>query len=92
MALATVDAGVYLGRNLAYMTAELARYQTAFDGITPGPRNIISASANGSSFTYGPGGGMSLDQWRSEIQWALSRVSDTYVGEDGVTVASFTGA
>lgn len=92
MALATVDAGVYLGRDLAYMQAELARYQAAFDSITPGPRNIISASANGSSFTYGPGGSMSLNEWRAEIQWALSRVSDSYVGEDGATVASFVPA
>lgn len=92
MALATVDAGVYLGRNLAYMQAELARYQAAFDSITPGPRNIISASANGSSFTYGPGGSMSLAEWRAEIQWALSRVSDAYISEDGATIASFTGA
>lgn len=91
MAWATVKFGDYFGFSLAEMQAELARYKAAMQAITPGPGNIVSASANGSSFTYGPNGSWTLSQWRAEIQSALSQVDDNVTDEPNAAVAVFTG-
>lgn len=89
MASDKVRAGEYIDFSLAEMQAELARYKAAMQAITPGPSNIVSASANGSSFTYGPNGSWSLSQWRAEIQSALSQVDDTVISEDQETRVRF---
>ena len=89
MALNTVPVMPYLGFSLAEMQAELARYKAALQALTPGASNIVSASANGSSFTYGPNGTWSLEQWGAEIQAALAWVDDNAIEQAGETVAVF---
>ena len=89
MALATVPVMPYLGFSLAEMQAELARYKAAMQAITPGPANIVSASANGSSFTYGPNGSWSLAEWGAEIQAALAFVDDNVISQDQETRVRF---
>lgn len=89
MALATVPVMPYFGFSLAEMQAELARYKAAMQAITPGPGNIVSASANGSSFTYGPNGSWSLAEWGAEIQAALSWVDDAVLDVPSETMAVF---
>lgn len=89
MALASVPVRPYLGFSLSEMQAELARYKAAMQAITPGPGNIVSASANGSSFTYGPNGSWSLEQWGAEIQAAMSFVDDSFISEDQETRVRF---
>lgn len=91
MAWSTVKYGDYFGYSLAKMQAELAKYHAAMDAMTPGPQNIVSASANGSSFTYGPNGVWSLTQWRAEIQSALSQLDDDVTDEPNATMAVFRG-
>lgn len=91
MAYATVPVMPYFGYSLARMQAELAKYHAAMDAMTPGPNNIVSASANGSSFTYGPNGVWSLDQWGVEIQAALSWLDDSVINPSNAAVATFTG-
>lgn len=77
VAYSTVQAGAYWGWTLAEMQAEQARYKSALATTTHGPRNVLGASVNGKSFTYGVGGTWSLAQWQAEIQAALSWVDDT---------------
>ena len=89
MALATVPVMPYFGFSLAEMQAELARYKAAMKAITPGAQNIVSASANGSSFTYGPNGSWSLEQWGAEIQAAMSFVDDSCISENQETRVRF---
>lgn len=89
MALAQVPVLPYLGFSLAEMQAELARYKAALQALTPGSSNIVSASANGSSFTYGPNGTWSLQEWGAEIQSALSWVDDNALEQASETVAVF---
>ena len=76
MAFATVQYGPYFSFSPAEMQAELARYKAALQAATPGAGNIVSASVNGSSFTYGPNGTWSLAEWQANIQDALSQVDD----------------
>lgn len=89
MALAIVPVRPYIGYSLAEMQAELARYKAAMKAITPGPGNIVSASANGSSFTYGPNGVWSLEEWGAEIQAALAFLDDSVISEDQETRVRF---
>lgn len=79
MAFATVKAGLYWGFTLAEMQAEQARYKLAVQAVTGGSGHIVSASVNGSSFTYGPNSDLSLAQWQAEIQSAMSQVDDTVI-------------
>ena len=89
MAYATVQAGLYWGFTLAEMQAEQARYKLAVQAITGGAGHVVSASVNGSSFTYGPNADLSLAQWQAEIQSAMSDVDDTVVALPSETVATF---
>lgn len=89
MAHAMVPVRPYIGYSLAKMQAELAKYHAAMEAMTPGPNNIVSASANGSSFTYGPNGVWSLEQWGAEIQAAMSFVDDSFISEDQETRVRF---
>lgn len=82
MAYATVQAGLYFGFSLAEMETEQARYKAEMQKVVGGPRNVVGASVNGKSFSYGPGGGLSLAQWQAEIQQALSYVDDDVVALD----------
>jgi len=79
LAYDTVQAGIYYGFTLAEVTTELARYKAEVQKLVGGPRNVIGASVNGKSFSYGPGGGLSLPQWQAEIQDALSQVDDEVI-------------
>ena len=76
VAFATVQYGPYFSFSLAEMQGELSRYKAALQASTPGAGNIVSASVNGSSFTYGPNGTWSLAEWQANIQDALSQVDD----------------
>jgi len=89
MALSSVPVMPYLGWSLAEMQAELAQYKATLQALTPGAGNIVSASANGSSFTYGPNGTWSLQEWGAEIQSALAWVDDNVLDQASETVAVF---
>jgi hypothetical protein len=89
VAYSTVQAGAYWGWTLAEMQAELARYKSALATTTHGPRNVLGASVNGKSFTYGIGGAWSLAQWQAEIQAAMSWVDDDVVSLDNETRVRF---
>jgi len=89
MAYASVQFGLYYGFSLAEMQAELARYKAAVQAVTGGAGHVVSASVNGSSFTYGPNADLSLAQWQAEIQTALSDVDDNVVALPSETVAAF---
>lgn len=87
MAYSFVQWGAYFGNSLAEMQAQLARYKATVAALTPGSGNIVSASVNGSSFTYGPNGTWSLEEWQQQIQSALSQVDDTVPDVPNATVA-----
>lgn len=89
MALSSVPVMPYLGFSLAEMQAELARYKATLQALTPGAGNIVSASANGSSFTYGPNGTWSLQEWGAEIQSAMAWVDDNVLDQASETIAVF---
>lgn len=90
MASDTVQHGVYFGFSLDEMNAELLRYKAEVKKLVGGPRNVVAASVNGKSFSYGPGGGMSLAQWQAEIQDALSQVDDETVALPSESRVRFT--
>lgn len=79
MASASVQYGIYYGFTLSEVQAELARYKSEVQKMVGGPRNVLAASYNGKSFSYGPSGSLSLAQWQAEIQDALSQVDDDVV-------------
>lgn len=89
VAYSTVQAGLYWGFTLAEMQAEFARYKAALTSVTAGAGHIVSASVNGSSFTYGPNGDLSLAQWQAEIQNAMSWVDDNVISQDAETRVRF---
>jgi hypothetical protein len=89
MAFASVQFGLYYGFSLAEMQAELARYKAAVQAVTGGAGHVVSASVNGSSFTYGPNADLSLAQWQAEIQNAMADVDDNVIGLPSETVAAF---
>ena len=89
MAYASVQFGLYYGFSLAEMQAELARYKAAVQAVSGGASHIVSASVNGSSFTYGPNADLSLAQWQAEIQNAMADVDDNAVALPSETVAAF---
>ena len=92
MAFAAVQWGPYWGSSLAEMQAEKARVKAAVLSATHGPKNIVGASVNGKSFSYGPSGVWSLTQWQAEVQDAMSQVDDSVAALPSETVAIFTGA
>lgn len=89
MAYSSVQAGPYFGFSLSEMQAQLARYKATVAALTPGAGNIVSASVNGSSFTYGPNGTWSLAEWQAEIQAALAWVDDDVIDLPSETMAVF---
>ena len=89
MAYDTVQAGIYYGFTAAEMATELARYKAEVQKMVGGPRNVVGASVNGKSFSYGPGGSLTLAQWQAEIQDALSQVDDDVIALPSETVARF---
>lgn len=89
MASASVQFGLYYGFSLAEMQAELARYKAVVQAVTGGAGHVVSASVNGSSFTYGPNADLSLAQWQAEIQNAMADVDDNVTGLPSETVAAF---
>lgn len=89
MAFASVQFGLYYGFSLAEMQAELARYKAAVQAVTGGAGHVVSASVNGSSFTYGPNSDLSLAQWQAEIQNAMADVDDNVISLPSETVAAF---
>ena len=90
MACDTVQSGIYFGFSLDEMQAELSRYKAEVKKLVGGPRNVVAASVNGKSFSYGPGGGLSLAQWQAEIQDALSQVDEDVVALPSETRVRFT--
>lgn len=89
MAYATVQAGIYYGFTSAEVLAELARYKAEVKKMVGGPRNVLAASVNGKSFSYGPSGSLSLAQWQAEIQDALSQVDDDVIALPSETRVRF---
>ena len=90
MAYSSVQAGIYYGFTLAEVQAELARYKAEAKKVVGGPRNVLAASMNGKSFSYGPSGSsMSLAQWQAEIQDALSQVDDDVIALPSESRARF---
>lgn len=90
MASASVQFGTYYGFTLAEVQAELARYKAEVQKMVGGPRNVLTASVNGKSFSYGPNGSLSLAQWQAEIQDALSQVDDDVIALPSETKVRFT--
>lgn len=90
MAYSSVQAGIYYGFTLAEVQAELARYKSEVQKMVGGPRNVLAASVNGKSFSYGPSGSLSLAQWQAEIQDALSQVDDNVIALPSETRVAFT--
>ena len=66
MAFATVQHGRYRGFSLADMQAEEAAYKVAVKNYNGGVNSVVSASVNGSSFTYRPYTEAQLDSWQAE--------------------------
>ena len=89
MAYSSVQAGIYYGFTLAEVQAELARYKAEVQKMVGGPRNVLAASVNGKSFSYGPSGTLSLTQWQAEIQDALSQVDDDVIALPSETRVRF---
>jgi len=89
VAYATVQAGTYWGFTLAEMQAEQARCKAAIQATTHGAQNVIGASVNGKSFSYGPNGTWTISQWQAEIQAAMSWVDDTVPDVPSETMAVF---
>lgn len=89
MAYDTVQAGIYWGFTLAEMQTEAARYKAEVQKVVGGPRNVVGASVNGKSFSYGPQGSLTLDQWQAEIQDAMSQVDDDTIALPNATIARF---
>jgi len=69
--LEVVPAGPYFGFTRAEMLTELARYKAA--RITSGSR-LVQSTVNGQSYTFGPRGDWSLDEWQMAIQQALAYI------------------
>ena len=90
MACDTVQHGIYFGFSMDEMRAELSRYKAEIKKLVGGPRNVVAASVNGKSFSYGPGGGLSLAQWQAEIQDALSQVDEDVMALPSETRVRFT--
>lgn len=70
-----VISGPYLGFTKAELLVELARYK---DAAKAAGSRLTGATVNGQSFTYGPRGDWSLQQWSRQLQAALSLVDPTY--------------
>ena len=69
-----VTSGIYMGRNLQQMEAELARYMEAVDSSGS---DVASVSFNGDSTTFGPRRDMNLREWQEAIQLAFYMLGDT---------------
>ena len=89
MAYAAVQWGPYWGATLAEMQAEKARVKAAVLSATHGSKNIVGASVNGKSFSYGPSGVWSLAQWQAEVQDAMAQVDDAEFALPSETMAAF---
>ena len=72
------------------MQAELAAYQVELGKIVGGPRNVVAASVNGKSFSYGPDKNWSIEIWQAEIQDALSWVDDGVIALPSATRVRFS--
>lgn len=64
----TVPTGPYFGFTLAELETELTRYKAARQ--VSGSR-LTGSSINGQSYTFGPRGDWSLDEWQNAIQAAF---------------------
>lgn len=89
MAYATVQSGPYYGATLAQMQAEQARCLNVVLSTTHGAQNVVGASVNGKSFTYGPNGTWTISQWQAEIQSAMAWVDDAVMDVPSETMAVF---
>jgi hypothetical protein len=69
----TVPTGIYFGFTKPELNDELARYKAA---VKQSGSNLVGAGINGQSFTFGPRGDMSLEQWQQELQAALAYFGD----------------
>lgn len=78
-----VISGPYLGFTKAELLVELDRYKAA--AKTAGSR-LIGASVNGQSFSYGPRGDWSLQQWSRQLQKALAMVDPSYTAPSNTMV------
>lgn len=69
LSLSQVPHGPYFGFTKAELNAELTRYKTAVSGAGS---ELLGASVNGQSYTFGPRRDWSLAQWQEQLQKAMS--------------------
>lgn len=69
MTAETVPAGPYFGFSLPELESELTRYKAA--RVESGSR-LQAASVNGQSYSFGPRGDWSLDEWQIQLQAAFA--------------------
>jgi hypothetical protein len=65
----TIPSGVYFGFTKTELQTELTRYKAA---VKTSASNLIGASQNGQSYSFGPRQDMSLSDWQQELQQALA--------------------
>ena len=65
----TIPSGIYFGFTKTEMKTELERYKAA---VKTSGSELLSASQNGQSYSFGPRNDMSLSEWQIAIQDALS--------------------
>jgi hypothetical protein len=82
----TVPTGIYFGFTKPELDTELSRYKTA---VKQSADRLIGAGVNGQSFTFGPRGDMSLEQWQQELQAALAYFGAAEVPSGNAQVVRF---
>lgn len=65
----TVPTGPYFGFSLPELNTELARYKAE---VKRSGSRLQGASQNGQSYTFGPRGDWTLDEWQQHLQAALA--------------------
>jgi HKD family nuclease len=69
MPASTIPSGPYLGFTHTELLTELTRYKNA---VKQSASRLSGASVNGQSYTFGPRGDWSLDEWQQHLQAALA--------------------
>ena len=78
--LTKVQNGMYFGWTKADMRDEYARYKAE---LARSGSRLTGSTVNGNSFSFGPRGDMTLQQWGRSIRYALSQVDPDYIAPSG---------